>query len=129
MRRRSDRDGHAWPAWLPAPRAGQRRGTRRTRRALRGAADSIGRAATRGRRDRDRITLRAKGAPMSYKTLLVHLDDSRHRAARMAVALDLARRFDAHLIGLYVVSQDLFQPLFKLDDSLRLSTLEEQHVQ
>jgi nucleotide-binding universal stress UspA family protein len=66
---------------------------------------------------------------MSYKTLLVHLDDSRHSAARMAVALDLARRFDAHLIGLYVVSQDLFQPLFKLDDSLRLSTLEEQHVQ
>jgi nucleotide-binding universal stress UspA family protein len=66
---------------------------------------------------------------MSYKTLLVHLDDSRHSAARLAVALDLAQRFDAHLIGLYVVSQDLFQPLFRLDDSLRLSTLEEQHVQ
>ncbi|MFC0398326.1 universal stress protein [Paraburkholderia rhizosphaerae] len=65
---------------------------------------------------------------MSYKTLLVHIDDSRHSAARVAVALDLALRFDAHLIGLYVVSQDLFQPLFKLDDSLRLSTLEEQHA-
>jgi nucleotide-binding universal stress UspA family protein len=66
---------------------------------------------------------------MSYKTLLVHLDDSRHSAARLAVALDLAQRFDAHLIGLYVVSQDLFQPLFKFDDSLNLSTLEEQHAQ
>jgi nucleotide-binding universal stress UspA family protein len=66
---------------------------------------------------------------MSYRTLLVHIDDSRHSAARVAVALDLAQRFDAHLIGLYIVSQDLFQPLFKLDDSLNLSTLEKQHVQ
>jgi nucleotide-binding universal stress UspA family protein len=66
---------------------------------------------------------------MSYKTLLVHIDDSRHSAARVAVALDLALRFDAHLIGLYVVSQDMFQPLLKRDDSLRLSTLEEQHMQ
>ncbi|CAB3757796.1 universal stress protein [Paraburkholderia humisilvae] len=66
---------------------------------------------------------------MSYKTMLVHIDDSRHSAARVAVALDLALRFDAHLIGLYVVSQDLFQPLFRLDDSLQLSTLEQQHAQ
>lgn len=66
---------------------------------------------------------------MSYKTLLVHIDDSRHSAVRVAVALDLAQRFDAHLIGLYIVSQDLFQPLFKLDDSLNLSALERQHVE
>ncbi|CAB3751167.1 universal stress protein [Paraburkholderia solisilvae] len=66
---------------------------------------------------------------MSYKTLLVHIDDSRRCAARVAVALDLAQRFDAHLIGLYVVSQDLFQPLFRMDDSMQLSTLEEQHMQ
>jgi len=66
---------------------------------------------------------------MSYKTLLVHLDDSRHSAARIAVALDLAQRFDAHLIGLYIVSQDLFQPFFKLDDSVNPSTLEQQHMQ
>jgi nucleotide-binding universal stress UspA family protein len=66
---------------------------------------------------------------MSYKTLLVHIDDSRHSAVRVAVALDLAQRFDAHLIGLYIVSQDLFQPLFKLDDSLNLPTLERQHVE
>ncbi|MDQ7975734.1 universal stress protein [Paraburkholderia sp. SARCC-3016] len=66
---------------------------------------------------------------MSYKTLLVHLDDSRHSAARIAVALDLAQRFDAHLIGLYIVSQDLFQPFFRLDDSVNPSTLEQQHVQ
>jgi len=40
---------------------------------------------------------------MSYKTLLVHIDDSRHGNARIALALDLAQRWVAHLIGLYVV--------------------------
>ncbi|WP_233805285.1 universal stress protein [Paraburkholderia sp. HP33-1] len=53
---------------------------------------------------------------MSYKTLLVHIDDSRRSDTRVAVALDLAQRWDAHLIGLYVVSKDLARPLFGLDD-------------
>jgi nucleotide-binding universal stress UspA family protein len=39
---------------------------------------------------------------MCYKTLLVHLDDSERCEARLALALDLAERFDAHLIGLYL---------------------------
>jgi nucleotide-binding universal stress UspA family protein len=39
---------------------------------------------------------------MSYKTLLVHLDDLDRCAARLALALDLAGRFDAHLVGLYL---------------------------
>ena len=49
---------------------------------------------------------------MTCKTLLVHLDDSRHSAARTEFALDLARRYDAHLIGLYVVCQELTRPIF-----------------
>lgn len=48
---------------------------------------------------------------MSYKTLLVHLDDSRRCETRVALALDLARRWDAHLIGLYLVAQDIAEPL------------------
>lgn len=40
---------------------------------------------------------------MSYKTLLVHLDNSKSCAGRVAVALDLAERFDAHLVGLFVM--------------------------
>ncbi|MEM5343607.1 universal stress protein [Paraburkholderia azotifigens] len=44
---------------------------------------------------------------MTYKTLLVHIDDSRHSAARIALSLDLARRWDAHLIGLYAVCTEL----------------------
>jgi len=50
---------------------------------------------------------------MSYKTLLVHIDDSLRSHARIALSLDLARRWDAHLIGLYVVSSDLFRPPFR----------------
>ena len=39
---------------------------------------------------------------MCYKSLLVHLDDSERCAVRLALALDLAERFDAHLTGLYL---------------------------
>lgn len=48
---------------------------------------------------------------MTCKTLLVHLDDSTHSTARTDFALELARRHEAHLIGLYVVCQEFTQPL------------------
>jgi nucleotide-binding universal stress UspA family protein len=38
---------------------------------------------------------------MSYKSLLVHLDNSEHTPQRLDAALHLARRFHAHLTGLY----------------------------
>jgi len=41
---------------------------------------------------------------MPYKTLLVHVDDGQNCAARIAVAIDLAQRSDAHLIGLFAIS-------------------------
>lgn len=37
---------------------------------------------------------------MSYKTIMVHVDRSRHAAARIQLAAELARRQDAHLIGI-----------------------------
>jgi nucleotide-binding universal stress UspA family protein len=40
---------------------------------------------------------------MSYKDLLVHLDASPRSASRLAIAADLARRFEAHLTGLAVI--------------------------
>ena len=40
---------------------------------------------------------------MSYKTILVHLDSSVRAHPRLETALQLARRFDAYLIGLYAV--------------------------
>lgn len=39
---------------------------------------------------------------MDYKSLLVHLDDTERCAVRVALALDLADRFNAHLVGLYL---------------------------
>ncbi len=38
---------------------------------------------------------------MAYKTIAVHLDDGKHCKSRVDVAADIARRFDAHLIGVY----------------------------
>ncbi|APR39295.1 universal stress protein [Paraburkholderia sp. SOS3] len=66
---------------------------------------------------------------MSYKTLLVHLDDSPHCTARTTVALDLARRYNAHLIGLYTVCREIFQPLCRPSDSVRLDMLETQYAE
>ena len=39
---------------------------------------------------------------MTYKTLLLHLDDAPRREERLALAFEMAERFDAHLVGLYV---------------------------
>lgn len=64
---------------------------------------------------------------MNCKTLLVHLDDSTHSAARIEFALELARRHDAHLIGLYVVCQDLTQPKFLHGERAWFATREAQH--
>jgi nucleotide-binding universal stress UspA family protein len=36
---------------------------------------------------------------MSYKTVLVHADESTHMTARVAIAADIAKQNDAHLIG------------------------------
>ena len=41
---------------------------------------------------------------MSYKTILVHVDDSKHCTPRLDMAVALARRFNAHLIGLHALS-------------------------
>ncbi|WP_109481840.1 universal stress protein [Paraburkholderia sp. C35] len=61
---------------------------------------------------------------MSYKTLLVHLDDSRRSETRLALSLELAQRWDAHLIGLYVVCQDLLRPIFRQDRTLSFAQIE-----
>ena len=66
---------------------------------------------------------------MSYKTLLVHIDDSRRSDTRLALSLELAQRWDAHLIGLYVVCQDIFRPVLRHDRTLSLLQLETQEAE
>jgi nucleotide-binding universal stress UspA family protein len=39
---------------------------------------------------------------MSYKTILVHLNHEARTHALLSTAIDLATKFEAHLIGLYV---------------------------
>jgi nucleotide-binding universal stress UspA family protein len=63
---------------------------------------------------------------MNCKTLLVHLDDSPHSAARTEFALDLARQHGAHLIGLYVVCQELTRPIFLSGDGAWVAAREAQ---
>lgn len=62
--------------------------------------------------------------PVSYKTLLVHLDNSASCAGRVAAALDLAARFDAHLVGLAVTVEPVV-PTFVMAQ-IPTSTLESQ---
>ncbi|WP_322053144.1 universal stress protein [Paraburkholderia bannensis] len=50
---------------------------------------------------------------MDFKSLLVHLDDTERCAVRVALALDLADRFNAHLVGLYLP----FSPLGGADEA------------
>jgi nucleotide-binding universal stress UspA family protein len=59
---------------------------------------------------------------MCYKSLLVHLDDSEGCGVRLALALELAERFDAHLAGLYLPHAHAHGPG-------RESTQEEQREQ
>lgn len=40
---------------------------------------------------------------MTYKTILVHLDENPRRAERLQLAFGLAARFDAHLVGLFAL--------------------------
>jgi nucleotide-binding universal stress UspA family protein len=41
---------------------------------------------------------------MTYKTILLHVDNGRRWPARAEVAVELARRFEAHLVGLHAVT-------------------------
>ena len=63
---------------------------------------------------------------MNWKTILVHLDNSRRCDVRTRYALDIARRFDAHVIGLYLVCQDLVHHLFEPAEPLLRNGYEQQ---
>ncbi len=66
---------------------------------------------------------------MTYKTLLVHLDDSSHCAARTEFACELARRYGAHLIGAYAVCQELTRPIFLHSEGGWVGSLEARRDQ
>lgn len=63
---------------------------------------------------------------MTYKTILVHLNDSRHAEAVLAPAVELAGRFDAHLTGLHVCATVPSSPI-PMASSLLNSIVSTQH--
>lgn len=63
---------------------------------------------------------------MTYKDLLVHVDSSPHCAARLALAVTLAQRFGAHLIGLHVMPTLAISPF--IADQFPATKLEEGHA-
>jgi nucleotide-binding universal stress UspA family protein len=58
---------------------------------------------------------------MGYKTILVHCDGGGQMVARAKLALDLAQRFDAQLIGVYV--RERFEPPVLADGAIAMGQL------
>lgn len=52
---------------------------------------------------------------MSYKTILVHVDSDQRSVMRVELAITLARRFDAHVVGLNVQPLVRFPPYVAAD--------------
>jgi nucleotide-binding universal stress UspA family protein len=63
---------------------------------------------------------------MVYRDLLVHIDSSSHCAARLALAVMLARRFGAHLTGLHVMPTLAISPF--IADQFPTAMLDEGHA-
>jgi nucleotide-binding universal stress UspA family protein len=53
---------------------------------------------------------------MSYKTILVHVDAGDRWPAQLSIAVQLAQRFEAHLVGLYALSA-VHMPGFTLPEA------------
>jgi nucleotide-binding universal stress UspA family protein len=64
---------------------------------------------------------------MGYKTILVHCDAGKTTRTRVAIAADLAERFDAHLVGLHV-RQRFEAPMFS-DATVALDALYQTYEQ
>ena len=54
---------------------------------------------------------------MSYKTILVHCDANPRLSQRLDVAVDLAQRFAAHLVGAPTCGANRYSGLFRWRDA------------
>ena len=62
---------------------------------------------------------------MTYKTLIVHVDNSKHCDKRLDVAIRLSRKFDAHLTGVYALPDPYVGP-YMTDGYVPLPIMEQQ---
>lgn len=65
---------------------------------------------------------------MTYKTILVHIDDSPRSGERVEFAAVLARKYDAHLVGLYIAREDVLSPPTAGSENLDLGASETRHA-
>ena len=65
---------------------------------------------------------------MTFKDILVHVDDSKSCPARLAAAVELATAFDSHLIGLHVRPRFVFPGVIAPDYGGELSRLQAQYA-
>ena len=62
---------------------------------------------------------------MEYKTILVHMDAGPRRAERLELALALADRCDAHLVGLFALSAPWLPSYVRADTSVMLEAAQD----
>ena len=65
---------------------------------------------------------------MTYKTVVVHLDADPRRSERLGLALDMARAFDAHLIGLFAPARERAPSYALAEAGERVSEIDERHA-
>jgi nucleotide-binding universal stress UspA family protein len=63
---------------------------------------------------------------MDYKTILVHLDAGARRSERLELALALADRYDAHLVGLFALSTPIMPSYVRADTSALVVAAQER---
>jgi len=63
---------------------------------------------------------------MDYKTILVHLDAGPRRSERLELALALADRHDAHLVGLFALSAARMPSYVRADTSAMLKAAQDE---
>jgi nucleotide-binding universal stress UspA family protein len=62
---------------------------------------------------------------MPLKNILVHLDNSTHSTARLTLAAGLARKHQARLTALYIITHQYYEPLH-IDTGVRTQQVEDQ---
>jgi len=65
---------------------------------------------------------------MDYKTILVHMDAGPRRAERLELALSLAHRYDAHLVGLFALSAPRLPSYVRTDTSAMLEAAQDRRL-
>ena len=65
---------------------------------------------------------------MPLKDILIHVDDGRNCDVRLGVASQLARRHDAHLVGLFVRTRPYVPPYLRVEFGAEVMAMQDSHL-